>query len=278
MVYGNAWYTDIDGRQTGPYPTKPFDRDMLSGECFICQPAAFVRREVFHVIDLPDPALRYCMDYDLWIRLSERFGVGHMENYLATSRMYEENKTLGQRDGVYREILQVVRRHFGIVPQSWRLGYALHRGKRVIDRFFWYLPQKMKAWVFGHLLGRQQRRLAGPPYPDGWAGGRTVVQVLPDATGRVTIHGESPCWPYWKPLVIQVRLDGRLLGTQVVRERGPFAIEVRVDERRLLPVSLVLVANRTFVPMRHRISADPRSLAFRLPPRAPARAAGGEVA
>jgi hypothetical protein len=102
--------------------------------------------------------------------------------------------------------------------------------------------------------------------------------VLPDATGRVTIHGESPCWPYWKPLVIQVRLDGRLLGTQVVRERGPFAIEVRVDERRLLPVSLVLVANRTFVPMRHRISADPRSLAFRLPPRAPARAAGGEVA
>jgi glycosyltransferase involved in cell wall biosynthesis len=272
MVYGNACYTDADGRETGPYPTRPFDRDRLRGECFICQPAAFVRREVFRVIDLPDPALRYCMDYDLWIRLSERFAVGHLDRYLATSRMHAQNKTLGERDAVYREILRVVRRHFEGVPRSWTIGFAWHRGLRLLERLFACLPVGMRTHIHAWVMRRRRQRIPGPPFPDGWAGARTIVEALPDADGRVVVHGESPCWPYRTPLVIRVESDRRRLGRHVVRARGPFRIEVVVGERRLQPVALVLTANRTFVPLRHRLGQDPRALAFRLAP----PAAGGE--
>lgn len=157
MMYGNAWYTDRDGVRTEPYPTKPFDRELLRGECFICQPAAFVRREVFRVIDLPDPTLRYCPDYDLWIRLSERFSVGHLDEDLATSRMYAQNKTLGERDAVYQEVMAVAHKHFGHVARSWSVGCAHHTTAQILRRFFWYLPPFAQRLVHGLLIRRRLR-------------------------------------------------------------------------------------------------------------------------
>src|SRR6185295_6202294 len=59
MVYGNAAYIDESGQRTGDYPTKDFNREPLQVECFICQPAAFLRRHVFQVVDFPDAHLRY---------------------------------------------------------------------------------------------------------------------------------------------------------------------------------------------------------------------------
>lgn len=264
MVYGRAWYTDVDGRTTAPYPTKPFDRALLAGECFICQPATFVRREVFRVIDLPDPKLRFAMDYDLWIRLSARFEVGFVDAWLATSRMYEQNKTLGERDGVYREILQVVQRHFGQVPHSWTLGYALYRCRRVIDKFFWFLPARVQRFVFSRLIGHDQRKTAAPPYADGWAGSRTRIVVQPDPEGMVVIEGESPFWPYRAPLEIRVCWEQRQIEVVRIERRGPFRIECRLPGRRIVPVVLELEASRTFVPAVFGANDDQRPLSFRL--------------
>lgn len=153
MVYGNAWYTDVAGEVTGPYPTRPWNREALAGECFICQPTAFVRREVFRVIGLPDASLRTCMDYDLWIRLSLRFEVGHVDAYLATSRMYAENKTLGERAKVFEEIAQVCRRHYGSVHPSWILGEAAYRS-RFTAAAIEHLPRRMRDWYIRRLLAR----------------------------------------------------------------------------------------------------------------------------
>ena len=49
VVYGDANWVDEEGQVLGPYPTKPYQADMLSQECFICQPAAFIRREAFDI-------------------------------------------------------------------------------------------------------------------------------------------------------------------------------------------------------------------------------------
>src|SRR2546430_260086 len=38
-VYGDAWWVDEGGNRIAPYPVRDFDRDTLSRECFICQPA-----------------------------------------------------------------------------------------------------------------------------------------------------------------------------------------------------------------------------------------------
>jgi glycosyltransferase involved in cell wall biosynthesis len=43
-VYGEAWWVDASGKTIARYPTRPFDRELLGEECFICQPATFIRR------------------------------------------------------------------------------------------------------------------------------------------------------------------------------------------------------------------------------------------
>jgi glycosyltransferase involved in cell wall biosynthesis len=265
MVYGRAWYIDVDGQRLEPYPTRqPFDRRALAGECFICQPATFLRREVFQVVDLPDPALRFCMDYDLWIRLSARFEIGALDEFVAASRMYPENKTLGQRDAVYREIIAVARRHFGSVHDSWLRGYRSYRFRRALRKCLWFVPDRML--LDAHLALQRFRRRPDPPepYADGWVGRRASVQLNPAAGGEVTIRGESPAWPFLVPLRIAVTSGGVRLHRQTIVGRGPFALRFRLDNRRLAPVRLVVEANRAFVPAERGMWADERELAFRL--------------
>lgn len=121
MVYGNAWYTDRDGNITVRYRTEPFSLKRLAVRSIICQPAAFFLREALQEIGELDTALHTCLDYDLWIRLGKRFEkrIVHINDYLAASRMYADNKTLSLRDTVYRETMLVAMRHFGYVPGVW---------------------------------------------------------------------------------------------------------------------------------------------------------------
>ena len=116
VVYGDANWVDEEGRVLAPYPTKPYEPSLLSQECFICQPAAFLRREAFELAGLMDPKLQYAYDYDLWIRLSRFYPIRKIDYVLATSRMHKENKTVGQRQPVLKETLHVLRWHYGYVP------------------------------------------------------------------------------------------------------------------------------------------------------------------
>ncbi len=263
MVYGRAWYTDAQGHRLEPYPTKPFDRAALAGECFICQPAAFVRREVFRVIALPDPSLRYCMDYDLWIRLSRYFRVGYFDRFLATSRLHPDTKTLGQRSGVFREIMEVARRHYSFVHRSWALGYVYYRWTRLAGRL-WFLPMPIRRRLFGLIANRMQARLEGSPYEDGWVGRRTLVTVAPDETGRVTFDCESPFWPFRRRLRIRISCDGRLLATHSTRGPGRFTLTFQLPPEVERQPTVLLEANRSFVPFRYGISTDQRALSFKI--------------
>ena len=121
-VYGEADWISESGDILKRYPTRPFDADLLQSECFICQPACFFRRRAF---DRFEESLRFAYDYDLWIRLAargERFV--HVSDVLARSRMHEANKTLGQRRGVLRENIEILRRHYGYAPFSHILAYT----------------------------------------------------------------------------------------------------------------------------------------------------------
>jgi glycosyltransferase involved in cell wall biosynthesis len=127
LVYGKAYYIDEQGRRIGEYQTEPFDLQRLAEWCFICQPSAFVRRALFNHIDMLDVDLRYCMDYDLWIRIGQRFKVVYADDFLANSRLHPGTKTLSQRDGIFREVLQVVNKHYGFIHPNWRYGFIHHK-------------------------------------------------------------------------------------------------------------------------------------------------------
>jgi glycosyltransferase involved in cell wall biosynthesis len=131
-VYGEGYHVDETGRVIGRYPTEPFDLARLTQTCFICQPTVFLRREMVERVGYLDNSLRYCMDYDLWIRLARVSRFAYLPDYLASTRLHAQAKTLDQRGPFHAEILRTVHGHFGRVPPQWVYGYAhaVLRGRR----------------------------------------------------------------------------------------------------------------------------------------------------
>ncbi len=125
VVYGMADHIDENDHAYEAYPTEQWDFGRLKQTCYICQPALFLRRRVIEQHGLLDESLQYCMDYEYWLRLG-RAGVvfAYVERKLAGSRMYADNKTLGARVAVHREINDMLKRMFGEVPERWLLNYA----------------------------------------------------------------------------------------------------------------------------------------------------------
>jgi glycosyltransferase involved in cell wall biosynthesis len=136
MVYGDALHVDENGSTIARYPTRPFDAGALARECFIAQPATLLRRSAYDAAGGIDVLLQFAMDYDLWLRLAERYPVCYVPEVLATSRMYRANKTLRSRSALYREIFAVVRRRRGYVPYEWWAGYASQLLAPSSDQFF----------------------------------------------------------------------------------------------------------------------------------------------
>jgi len=169
MIYGDALWVDESGRRIGSYPTKPYDAQLLSKECFICQPASFIRREVFERAGMMNPNLHFGFDYDLWIRIARLSSIRKIDAVLATSRMHLSNKTLGRRRDGLRETLLILKKHFGYVPFEPVLAYASHLvDKR--DQFF--EPLQPSPWNYLLSLPVGLRYNLGQPvrFLKEWAG------------------------------------------------------------------------------------------------------------
>jgi glycosyltransferase involved in cell wall biosynthesis len=68
-------------------------RSLLYFGCGFNQPASFWRRSAFEETDGFDTSLRFCFDYDLYLRLAQRKPFGNINEFLACFRIHEESKT-----------------------------------------------------------------------------------------------------------------------------------------------------------------------------------------
>jgi GT2 family glycosyltransferase len=116
FVFGRGLRVGPDGREIGPFwPRTPvFNRDaLLYGVDYILQPSVFVRRSAWKAVGPLDETLRYCMDYDLWLRLSEKFKVATVPHAVAASREHRESKTFTGGIERWQEIARMIARHTG---------------------------------------------------------------------------------------------------------------------------------------------------------------------
>ncbi len=95
LVYGDANFIDARGNLIGPcVHVEPFDRKRLVRYSdFIVQPSAFFRRSAFEAVGGLDSSLNWMLDWDLWLRLAERFRVAYLPHVLANYRWLGDSKT-----------------------------------------------------------------------------------------------------------------------------------------------------------------------------------------
>lgn len=152
LLYGKAHHIDAADQVLEEYPTEEWDPQRLLDVCYICQPALFFRRSVIDRIGPLDAGLRYCMDYEYWLRAS-RAGLRfhHLHEFLAGSRLYPATKTLGSRVAVHREMNDMMRHCLGRVPEKWILNYAHavtdHRGVPREQRFRYASHIAVQSWL-----------------------------------------------------------------------------------------------------------------------------------
>ena len=146
VVYGEGWWIDENGGRISRYPTLPWDAKVLERDCFICQPAAYMRASSYRRCPL-DPDTNQSFDYDLWIRMAKQgFRFAAIPEYLANSRIHSGAKTIYEREDVFHASMGLLKRHYGYVPMAWVFGYTAWKldGR---DQFFQPLKPTVRSYV-----------------------------------------------------------------------------------------------------------------------------------
>ncbi len=187
----SAWWIDENGARIAPYPVRDFDRALLERECFICQPATFFRREPFESTGGLDPDFNLTFDYDFWLRLTRTFSLRRIDAALADSRMHPANKTLGQRDGVFRETFQVLKRDCGYVPFQWIYAYLCYRADGR-DQFFEPFRPSIPRYLESLPVGLWTNPRAMARYVAEWASVMTWAAARRRLTPPATRQSDRP--------------------------------------------------------------------------------------
>ncbi|MBZ9909335.1 glycosyltransferase [Mesorhizobium sp. BR115XR7A] len=156
-------------------------RALKEGLDYILQPSVFFSREAWKAVGGLDPALRFSMDWDILIRIAERYPALAINEFLSISREYEETKTAS--GGMLRaaEIIAMTGKHSG---KPFTVGGVLYFLESLLQpgmreelsegtlQQIWRLHEQMRA---EDLQSRADSRDGFPVQGD--AGDGTYVQV-----------------------------------------------------------------------------------------------------
>ncbi|WP_151447528.1 glycosyltransferase family 2 protein [Lacisediminimonas profundi] len=125
---------DIDGRLVPEDWVAPrfSPRRLLRGN-FISHPATFVRRDLLQQAGGFDEALKYAMDYDLWLRLSQLAEPVQMDLPLAAFREHAGSLSTSNRLAAMEEDFRVRLSHAGSGPLG-PLERLMHRLRHLVRR------------------------------------------------------------------------------------------------------------------------------------------------
>ncbi|MGH7267084.1 MAG: FkbM family methyltransferase [Candidatus Rokuibacteriota bacterium] len=269
LVYGDAYVIDEDGFMRGSIRTGEPDPWQLANVAdYIVQPAAFFRPWALQQVGYLDESLHWCLDWDVFIRLSRRWPTRRIAEHLAVGRVYDAAKTQSGGFRRFREMRALMRRYADRRFPPVFFLYACDaastsidiRVRRVLGRLGLdgeLLGAAIDAAVFGAI---RHRVLTPGVYEDRWVGGRADV-VLRGQGDVLEVTGfVPPVFGRRRPQRLELHLDGRRLGAFEVPP-GDFALTLPIGDGG---ERLSLRAARLFSGARQRTNDDPRRLAFRL--------------
>ncbi len=93
---------------------------LRDGLDYILQPSTFFLRKAWQDVGGINPELHYCMDWDIYIRITDRYPVAAINEFLAVSREHGETKTSSGRMKRIVELWRMIQSHAGeeITPGS----------------------------------------------------------------------------------------------------------------------------------------------------------------
>lgn len=90
-MYGRADLINSRGEYQRTTPFEPYSYKRLRRYNFITHPATFIKRSLFEKVGGFDPSLKYCMDYDLWLRLAAQAEPMALSTVFASFREHEHS-------------------------------------------------------------------------------------------------------------------------------------------------------------------------------------------
>lgn len=174
FYFGNGWRTDESGTlKSRFFPSNRLwfnERALLHGLDYILQPATFINRQHLVAVDYLNPALRYGLDYDLWLRLARLARPAPVRKYLAASREYAATKTAAGGFERAEELRRLLETHSGVPLTPGALAYYLHTLQCLAERHPEIYPSSFLTEIMrlsratGNLFARYDARPDGFPF------------------------------------------------------------------------------------------------------------------
>jgi glycosyltransferase involved in cell wall biosynthesis len=89
---------------------KKYSYSKLLSENFISQPATFWKRELLSEIGYFNEDEHFCMDYEYWLRIGQKYPAGVIPEYLANFRYYSNSKSSSVNKKQFRDELRLARK------------------------------------------------------------------------------------------------------------------------------------------------------------------------
>lgn len=151
VVYGDAVHVDKNGQFISYFPAiREHDPERIGKDCYICQPACFIRRTAYKKIKGVLKELKYTMDWDLWCQLSKNGAIfKYVHKPFAAVRYYKGIKTLTRSLTRYKEIIRIenkyAKRKFPVsVLGADYYGILLKKRKNFFEKSYMLLYDGMR--------------------------------------------------------------------------------------------------------------------------------------
>ena len=93
------------------YFLKKYSYKKLLAENFISQPATFWKKELLDEIGFFNEKEYYCLDYEYWLRIGEKYKPGFINDYLANFRYYSDSKSGGVNKKQFQDELRLAKKY-----------------------------------------------------------------------------------------------------------------------------------------------------------------------